>query len=171
MRILALLAPLALAACSSPRVYAPVTTTSAELAGSPAATYPLSAHGEVRLASYGYAEEEPDMRPRAIHLGMAVSNRSDETWVVDTSQQRMLIGGVEVKPDYSGHVEVPPRSTRFVDLVFPLPPTIEGRDEVPAFNVNWVVIAGNQNIVAGRTSFEARDVMHPRSEGIPVSPR
>jgi hypothetical protein len=170
MRILVALAPLVLAACASQKVYAPVTTTSAELAGSPAATYPLSAHGEVRLASYGYAEEEPGMRPRAIHLGMAVSNRSDETWVVDTSQQHMLIGGIEVKPDYTGRVDIPPRSTRFVDLVFPLPPTVDGRDEVPAFNVNWVVVAGNQNIVAGRTSFEARDVMHPRSEGIAVPP-
>jgi hypothetical protein len=154
-------APLALVvfgACASHKTYTPVTTTGAELAGSPAASYsvpPTDPNGDVKLASYGVERQDPGARARAIHLGMAVSNRSDETWLVDTGAQRLVIRGKEVTPERPGKIEVAPRSSRFVDLVFPLPSNVTSENEVPAFDVQWTVLAGARHVVAGATSFEA----------------
>ncbi len=148
---LALAVALALVACGPREVYAPVTTTSAELAGAPSATYPL-AHGDVRLASYGLAQRQ---QPR-IHIGMAISNRSDETWTVDAREARLALrDGAALLPDMPEHIAIPPHATRWIDLVFPVELVVGQNGDVPAFDVGWVVHAG-KTIVAGTTPFAAR---------------
>jgi hypothetical protein len=142
---------LALAACGSRDVYAPTTTTSAELAGAPSVTYAITPRGEVRLASYGLAPDAP-----RIHIGLAVSNRSEETWTVDAREQHLsLAGGAALLADAPEHVDIPPHATRFVDLVFPVELVVGRNGDVPAFDVGWVVHAG-KTIVAGTTPFTAR---------------
>src|SRR4029078_786603 len=73
-----------------------VVTTSAELEGAPAATYPIppgSHRGEARLSMLGVSALRPggleDSTLRAIHVAFAVWNGSEEVWTVAPSEQRV----------------------------------------------------------------------------------
>ncbi len=183
----AAIASVALFACEPTRyAYAPVTTTSADLAGTSAAVYgvpPAAPRGDVRVAMMGIssltaAEGAPGSRDRgdevrtdAIHIGLAVSNRSDEPWTVDPSEQHLMLTTKKQRSDIwatnremalSGPVIVPPRSTRMVDLYFPLPIEFKKEDAPPPFEVVWTVHAGGQPVVR-RTSFQ-RFVVSPAPE-------
>jgi len=183
----AAMASVALSACEPTRyAYAPVTTTSADLAGASAAVYgvpPGAPRGDVRVAMMGISplvagEGTPGSRDRgdqvrtdAIHIGLAVSNRSDEAWTVDPSEQHLTLTMKQRRSDVwatnreiavSGPVVVPPRSTRMIDLYFPLPIDFKKEDAPPPFDVVWTVHAGGQPVVR-RTSFQ-RFVVSPAPE-------
>ncbi|MDB5218553.1 MAG: hypothetical protein JWO86_6480 [Myxococcaceae bacterium] len=166
----AVVAALALTACTPTRYgYAPVTTTSAELEGSSAAVYampPDAPRGEVRIAMLGVAESStPGMqetRSRKIHVALAVSNRADETWTVDPSEQRLTLTNNRERSDVyattrndagSSSVIVPPRSTRVIDLYFPVPIQLQKDDALPPFDIRWTVHAAGRSITQ-RTPFE-----------------
>ena len=183
----AAIASVALSACATTRyAYAPVTTTSADLAGASAAVYgipPEAPRGEARIAMMGVSsltaasgspgslDRGEQVRADAIHLALAVSNRSDEVWTVDPSEQRMTltikqrrsdIWGTSRELTLSEPVAVPPRSTRMIDLYFPLPIDFKKEDAPPPFDVVWTVHAGGQPVVR-HTSFQ-RFIVSPAPE-------
>jgi hypothetical protein len=156
-------AMVALVACGSPRyVYAPATTTSADVAsGAPAIAYaiPSSApRGELRVATFGITRlgEAP-----AVHLRIAVSNRSAEPWSVDGREQRLDVGGARAglvsatTEDMTTPraLAVAPGETRALDLFFPLPPGFTTPRELTAFDALVVVHAGSTTVTE-RARFE-----------------
>jgi hypothetical protein len=163
----------ALAACAPTRyAYAPVTTTSADLAGASAAVYglpPSAPRGEVRVAMMGVSPlseagqtGSAGADTDAIHVALAVSNRSDEAWTVDPSEQRLTltmdrrrsdIYATSGGPSPSSTVLVTPRSTRMINLYFPLPIQFKKEDAPPPFDVFWTVHVGGKPITQ-RTSFQ-----------------
>lgn len=145
--------------------YAPLTTTSAELVGAPAATYEMPG-GDVRLAMLGIASLRSngleDSTLRAVHIALAASNRSDEHWTVDASEARLSmvvrrersdIYATTLEVGRAPVVDVPPRSTRMIDLYFPLPIQLANKDALPSFEVLWTVHAGTRTITE-RTPFQ-----------------
>jgi hypothetical protein len=166
MRTLTLLALLVLAACTPPRYeYGPIRTTSADVAGTSGAVYvipPEAPRGEVRIAALGVGSLRANAIENstdAVRILLVVSNRSDETWIVDGGEQRMIVAGHEdvrattERVERVARTEIPPKSTRSLELWFPLPADIEGAGELPVFIVEWTVHAGDR-IVNQRTSFE-----------------
>lgn len=167
----AFLTSVALSACAPTRYsYAPVTTTSAELAGASAAVYgmpPGAPRGDVRVAMLGITSMGPvgthEPGSDAIHVALAVSNRSDETWTVDPSEQHLTLTLKRQRSDIyattrggvspSGTVLVLPRSTRMINLYFPLPIQFQKEDAPPPFDVIWTVHAGGR-AVTQRTPFQ-----------------
>lgn len=160
-----------LSACAPERyAYAPVTTTSADLEGASAAVYgmpPDAPRGEVRIAMLGVGSSTAgiaaqETRQRAVHVALAVSNRADEPWTVDPSEQRLTLTTKRERSDVyattggttgSGPVVVAPRSTRVIDLYFALPIQLQKEDSLPPFEVRWTVHAGGRAI-ALRTPFQ-----------------
>lgn len=182
-----ILAAVALSACAPTRYsYAPVTTTSAELAGASAAVYgmpPGAPSGDVRIAMLGVTSMGPigthEVGTDAIHLALAVSNRSDEAWTVDPSEQHLTLTLKRQRSEIyatssdaarSSTVVVLPRSTRMIDLYFPLPIQFQKEDAPPPFEVVWTVHAGGravtqrtpfQRFIISPTPAEERDLRKP----------
>lgn len=159
---------LSTAACGPTRyAYAPVTTTSAEVVGHPAADYafpPDSPQGRVRLATFGIAQIVRD-GPWYFHVRLSARNDGQETWLIDKQVQILQVvedddhehttvvrAAVDVG-DSPVQVEVPPQATRDVDLFFPLPPGARDPTDVPGFEVSWTVRAGARYIPM-TTAFE-----------------
>jgi hypothetical protein len=169
----------ALSGCASERyTYAPVQTTSAEIAGEPAAVYavpPESPRGDVRVATFGIAPLRPegieDSTLRAIHVALVVSNRSNEVWTVDGGEQQLTlagwspVGATTVKVTRPPQTEIPARSTRWIDLFFPLPSGVDHAREIPAFDVMWTVHVGPRAVTA-RTPFD-RFLVEPAPRRLP----
>lgn len=157
---LAAVAALAVAACGPTRYsYAPVTTTSADIVGHPAAEYPFppdTPHGRVRLATFGIAQLARD-GARFFHVRMNATNDGTQTWSVEKSQQIVEIAAGDerqrkthvhatTEADQSAdHVEVTPGTTQTIDLFFPLPPALRDAAEIPAFEVIWSVREGSES--------------------------
>jgi hypothetical protein len=160
---------LALGCASKAYVYEPVTTHSAEVAGRPAADYRIprdSPRGAVRLASFGYVDirpEDAEGKIRALHLRMVVANDSDQPWRVDTRAQGLVLAhdgesrAAFATADAGGTpppvVQVAPHARRTVDLFFPLPPSAQETDELPAFDAIWTVQTDASRVTV-RTPFE-----------------
>jgi outer membrane murein-binding lipoprotein Lpp len=159
-----------LAGCAPDRyTYAPVTTSSADLEGASAAVYgmpPDAPRGEVRVAMLGVAAAPAlgaqETRSRAVHVALAVSNRADEPWTVDPSEQRLTFTAKRERNDVyamtsdaarAGPVIVPSRSTRVIDLYFALPIQLEKESSPPPFELRWTVHAGSRSITQ-RTPFQ-----------------
>lgn len=159
-----------LAGCAPDRyTYAPVTTSSADLEGPSTAVYgvpPDAPRGEVRVAMLGVAPAPAlgaqDMRSRAVHVALAVSNRADEPWTIDPSEQRLTFTAKRERSDvYAmtgdaarvGPVLIPARSTRVIDLYFALPIQLEKESALPPFELRWTVHAGSRSITQ-RTPFQ-----------------
>ena len=170
LRHLGAVAAVAFVACAPARyVYAPVMTTSADLEGAPAAVYKMPPgwpRGDVRLAMLGVVELRPgglsDSTLRAIHVALAVSNRSDEHWTVDPSEEHLtLVMNHERSEIYATTaeiaraptVDVPPLSTRSIGLYFPLPFQLQKEGKLPSFDVVWTVHTGSSAITE-RTPFQ-----------------
>ena len=170
-----------LAGCAPDRyAYAPVTTSSADIDGASAAVYgvpPDAPRGEVRVAMLGVAAAPglgaQETRSRAIHVALAVSNRADEPWTVDPSEQRLSFTAKRERTDVyamtsdaarAGPVLVPARSTRVIDLYFALPIQIERESAPPPFELRWTVHAGSRSITQ-RTPFQRFLVAPTPSEG------
>lgn len=182
--ILSLGAAAVLLGCGQQRYqYGPVRTTGAEIAGSPAAAYdipPDAPRGSMRLAMMGVSTLHSltgleDSTLRAVRLAFVVSNRSDETWTVDLAQQHIDVPtrhGLEtvyattVDITRPTAIEVPPRSSRWIDLYFPLPFSLSKVDELPAFDAVSIVNTGTRAI-SQRTTF-ARFVAAPPAISPPV---
>ena len=151
-----------LTGCASDRyTYAPVTTSSAELEGVSAAVYgvpPVAPRGEVRVAMLGVGSAPAiggqETRSRVVHVALAVSNRADEPWGVDPSEQRLTFTAKRKRSDLyatgdasrAGPLVVAPRSTRVIDLYFGLPIQLEKESSPPSFELRWTVHAGSRSI-------------------------
>lgn len=170
-------------ACSTPRYsYAPVRATSADLAGAPAAIYsipPDDPRGDVRLATFGMArlvpDEVEDSALWAVHIALVVTNRSDETWSVDGTEQQLrvengndLVQATNDQLDDPPVMAVPPHGVTWVHLFFPLDP--QRPRFVPAFEVRWTLRTSTR-VFHERTLFE-RFALEPRhvenDDGLPV---
>ena len=162
---------LAMCGCGTRYAYAPVTTTSAEVVGHPAADYPFPPEapcGDVRLATLGLADVDGS---KAIRLRMILTNHGSEPWLLDKSEQELAVvtGGkrnerteiVRALTRVAGaRVEVPPQQTENVDLFFTLPRDASDPSEVTAFDAIWTVRVGPRAI-ATRTPFERWTVSLP----------
>ena len=151
-----------LTGCASDRyTYAPVTTSSADLDGVSAAVYgvpPDAPRGEVRVAMLGVgsapAISGQETSSRVVHVALAVSNRADEPWRVDPSEQRLTFTAKRERSDLyatgdasrAGSLVVAPRSTRVIDLYFALPVQLEKESSPPSFELRWTVHAGSRSI-------------------------
>ena len=171
--ILAAVLGVAAGACESRSfVYRPAISSNAVVAGRPAAHHripPEAPRGDVRVATFGFAELTPTDGKgddvRALHVRMVVSNDSDATWTVDTREQRVALpGNGESRPAYARSddgqpplVEIPAHAQRSVDLFFPLPPAMQKASELPSFDTLWTVRAGAE-LVTQRTPFERLEV-------------
>jgi hypothetical protein len=166
-------------ACSAERyAYAPVRTTSAELAGELAAIYalpPEAPRGEARVATFGITTLSPmgieDSSLRAVHLAIAVSNRSDDTWKIEPAEARLLIGDrSEAEALYSTterivrpqRVDVPAHSSRWIDLFFPLALEARQASELPSYEMLWAIDVGTRKVTL-RTTFARFLVERPPS--------
>lgn len=182
----AVIAAVALSGCAPTRYsYAPVTTSSADLEGASAAVYgmpPESPRGDVRIAMLGVSSMSPmgtqESKSDAIHVALSISNRSDETWTVDPSEQHLTLTLKRERSDIyattgdgrSTTVSVLPRSTRVINLYFPLPIQLQKEDAPPPFDVIWTVHAAGravtqrtpfQRFIVSPTPQEERDLRRP----------
>jgi hypothetical protein len=169
---------LSLAACSGQQgyLYTPSTTTltSAEPAQSRTADYPFppdSPQGDIRLATSGLAKVSADA-PTAVQLRMIVRNRSQQPWIIDPREQKLVLVAkgdqrtLDATASSAGPalVEVLPQQSATIDLSFDLPPTTSKPSEIPAFDAVWTVHVGERPVTT-KTTFErlvapsvARDV-------------
>jgi hypothetical protein len=165
---------LAICGCGARYAYAPVTVTSGEIAGSPAADYPFppeTPRGDVRLATLGLADVSGS---KAIRLRMIFTNHGSEPWILDKSEQQLAVVVREngskrteivkalAEPGAS-RVAIPPQRTATVDLLFPLPRGATDPSEVPAFDAIWTVRLG-ERAIATRTPFERWTVSLPAQD-------
>ena len=183
----AVITAVAVSACAPTRYsYAPVTTTSADLEGASAAVYgmpPEAPRGDVRIAMLGVSSMSPigtqESKSDAIHVALSVSNRSDETWTVDPSEQRITLTLKRQRSELyattgdgrsTTAVSVLPRSTKVINLYFPLPIQFQKEDAPPPFDVLWTVHAGGravtqrtpfQRFIVSPTPQEERDLRKP----------
>lgn len=159
-----------LGACAPTRfVYAPVSTTSAEIAGAPAVVYALppgDARGDARVAMLGIAMLQPrgieDSTLRAIHVALEVRNGSDQVWTVDPAEAHLVLATDHVRSDIYAtsarieplpRVDVAPHGQAAVHLYFPLPLHLRTERSLPAFDVIWSIRTGGR-AVTERTSFQ-----------------
>lgn len=149
--------------------YAPVATTSAEIAGMAAAVYPVTSPtgpGEVHVAVLDVmdARYRPHARMthRALRVSVFVSNRSTTTWRLASNEQRLDLSGrrtrvlLDAEPDKTGLpriVDIPPSSTRWVDLTFLVPDDADDRT-LEKLELKWSVRFGLDSRVSRSTSFE-----------------
>lgn len=179
------LVAVALAACAPARfTYAPVATTSADIAGMAAASYPVPSdapEGDVHVAVLGVADVRRHPRSpwteKAIRVSLVVSNRSTETWRVEGEAQHVELASrrtrmtLDANADAGGAavlVDVPPHSTRWVELLFLVP---EGTDDalLGAFDVSWSVRLGPSVHAARVTRFE-KLLVPPAHKGVERAP-
>jgi hypothetical protein len=159
---------LVIAACPPTRyAYAPVTTTSAEIVGHPAAEQafpPGSPHGSVRVATFGIVQLASGA-PRFFHVRMSAENHGQDAWVVDKADQLLDIGvgdtgarkvRVRAATDVDrspAQVTIAPGKTAAIDLFFPLPADASSATEIPDLELVWTVREGARPIVMA-TPFE-----------------
>jgi len=173
IRVACVVCPLAVAACSQDYTYVPVTTTSAAVAGRPAAEYAISARGapsvggEVRVATLGFVPvrwQEPTgwTSGQALDVRMVMTNDGDARWAMDLRDQFVELtgGGQWVAPLVALGPETPPTrlvvepgSQRTVDLFFPLPQPLRGATSLPTFDVHWSLYSNGKR-VERRTTFD-----------------
>jgi hypothetical protein len=146
------------AACSTPQyAFVPATTATAEIDGTAAADYaipPQSPTGELRVASYGIEPLAPgdqqDVQVGALHVRVFVSNTSDHPWTIDTREQRVTLEGrgpstpafATASPGDGSKpptLTIPAKTSRAVDVFFPLPSDMQTAAELPAFEVATLI--------------------------------
>jgi hypothetical protein len=182
---LVLAAALALTACAPARFsYAPVATTSADVAGMAAASYPVPSdapNGEVHVAVLGVADvrrhPQSPWTEKAIRVSLVVSNRSSETWRVEGGDQHVELASrrvrttLDAKVDDDGRellVDVPPHSTRWVELLFLVPEETDS-ELLGAFDVSWSVRLGPAMRASRVTRFE-KLLAPPAHKGVERAP-
>jgi uncharacterized membrane protein YgcG len=144
-------------ACGATYTYVPATNAPpASLYGHPAADYaipPQAPRGDLRIASYGIEPLSPeggdDESVGSLHIRLAITNKSDQPWTIDTrEQQAALEGHATSTPAFASAsrgtgspplVTVAPNTTRLVDVFFPLPEDMQKASAVPAFRFTSTV--------------------------------
>jgi hypothetical protein len=171
-RVPLLLVALAAAACGTTNyAFVPAAGATAALYGHPAADYPIPAQapqGDLRVASYGLEpltpSNAPDEQLAALHIRVLVSNAAGQAgWTFDTREQEIVLAGRGTStPAFASAspgdgsappvLTIPPRSTRIVDLFFPLPPEMQAAEAIPAFQTTARVHT-DAGLVAETTPF------------------
>ncbi len=151
-RILGLLLGCALAACSPGYGFVPAQGASSSLNGRPAVSYaivPQANRGELRVATIGIEpltpNNAPDQQLAALHVRMVVSNTTGaQAWTFDTREQELMMSDRgKSTPAFAtanaGDGSAPPvltiapRSSRVVDLFFPLPNDAQDINSIASF--------------------------------------
>lgn len=150
-------------------VYAPPTTTGAEIAGGSTTSYvlpPDGPQGRVAVSLRGVGLQQLTESPqgwvpskwRGLHIALDVVNSSDVVWRVDPREQRIELPGddeprvVDALPK-SGVITIAPHTAHSIDVQFLLPAGLEHPRQLAALNVIWVVRAGT-HVITRRTTFE-----------------
>jgi hypothetical protein len=161
------LSPLLLLACSEDKyVYRPAEQATATVGGLPAGRYAIPPErplGTVLVASSGIVELgfPNKVKAKVLAIRMVVANNGDDTWVVDTREQRVIvIGAGESRPAYVNADEhgppvlhIPRGQKRSIDLYYPLPANVQDPAHLPEFDLAWEVRTG-ERLVTERTPFD-----------------
>ncbi len=172
---------LALAACAPDYTYVPVTTSSAVVAGRPAADYtfkktgaraPLA--GEVRLAALGILAVHRQGDPvgadvRAVRVRFVLNNVGETAWVLDPREIYLALSGTDERiaalapttlAEPPSSVRAEPGSQPTVDLFFPLPSAAADASNLRRFDVVWH-LQTDQGLIERRTTFDRHTVDQP----------
>jgi hypothetical protein len=157
---------LALAGCTPEYLYRPAENVSGVVGGRLAARYaipPEQPRGELRVASFGFAELKSEQEPiRALHIRWTAANTHGRgPWFVDTREQYGIIPGEgRSRPAYASSdagglpiVRIDPGDARTIDLFYPLPETAQNAAEIPQFDV-LTNVQTDTRLVSERTPFE-----------------
>ena len=140
----------AVCACETRYAYVPAAGPASVLDGRAAADYTVGnpTEGAMRVAAYGVdpltPTNAPEQRLDALHVRVVVSNTGAQPWTLDTREQSLTLGergtstpafAVADRGDGSAApvLTVPPRTTRTVDLFFPLPAGLASEADIPSF--------------------------------------
>jgi hypothetical protein len=160
---------LSLGGCATPSVFVPTQAASPE-SGYLVARYsvpPEAPQGEVLVTSYGVTKLEvaPKTSMPMLHIRIGLSNtRGPIPWTLDAREQLATVAGRgPLPPTYANSDAGGPVATaqsgqnRVLDLYYPLAPGEERQRDVPYFEINWKVHAGDR-VVAQRTPFQRAEV-------------
>ena len=174
----ALLAATMVACTPTEYAFVPASSAMSAVSGHEAADYPIAAatggapQGDLRIASNGIAQlsrqdaaqdSSGDETVSALHLRLVVTNSSTHPWSLDTRAQRLAMtdhgtsapafasaSSPGAKPPV---VTIAPRTSRSIDLYFPLPADMHEPADVPAFTATWQLDTGGA-LLTQPTSFE-----------------
>lgn len=124
--------------------------------------------GQVSMRSAGIEPLPASTHQRALHLVLTVANVGTQPWRIDTRREAVVLpDGSERAPvlaltraAVASVVEVPPRSTRTVDLYYALPGDEARASRLPRFSARWEVETGH-GPWRGETTFRRVDVSGP----------
>jgi hypothetical protein len=169
-----------LTACAAEYTYLPTQNATAEVAGQPAAAYPIppsAPQGDVRVASFGITglDVNAGERVRAMHVRVVVTNRSSVPWTIDTREQLGEIPDEgQSRPIFASSdagtlplIQAEPGASRSIDLFYPLPAGIQKAKSLPAFSELWKVDTGGGHFIAERTQFNRAEILPAYGYGPP----
>lgn len=152
MNRLAALLLVAVTGCASSYAFVPAQGATSTLNGRPAVNYalvPQAQRGEFRVATIGIEpltpNNAPDQQLAALHVRVVVSNTTgQQTWSFDTREQELAMSGRGTStPAFAtagpGDGSTPPvltiapKTSRVVDLFFPLPSDAQDTDSIGSF--------------------------------------
>jgi hypothetical protein len=163
-----------LACAPTQYVYAPVRTTAAEIGETTAAVHfapPDAPRGDLRVGVVGIDDLPPQATSglsrtamhqahgrRAIRVRVLIANRSDERWTFHGSEQRIVAGRADLRAqsealDVAPSIDIAPGARETVDLLFPLPASLERPNDLAAFDLVWTLHLGGR-VHTERTAFE-----------------
>jgi hypothetical protein len=174
-------------ACTPNYAYEPASNATATMGGRDAADYPVppeQPHGDVRIASFGFADLTPGGVPddeahalHALHLRMVIANNDDHDWTLDTREQRLeLPERGKSAPAFAAAdpgtppptITIPLGGKRVVDLFFPLPSDQQHAGTIPSFDAIWTVHMAARTVTE-RTPFD-RIVVAPAATEFDYGP-
>jgi hypothetical protein len=170
-----LVAALGLSGCSATYAFVPATNASSAIYGHAATDYaipPQSPHGNLRVASYGIEQlsprDAPDQSIGALHVRVLVADMSEVPWTFDIREQRLAVPGrpastpafATASPAAGSSppvVTIAPKTTRLIDLFFPLPPDMQQASDLSGFELSSR-IGTDQGVVTETTPFARIEV-------------
>src|SRR5262249_53215965 len=147
-RLSLLLAVLGVAACgeTGAYIYTPAVNANARADGAAAAHYaipPESPRGDVRVASFGLTEVQPQgggEKMSVLHIRMIVAHNGDPQpgWLASQSVLATIPGAGQPRPAFvntdAGQppiLEIPQGQQRVIDFFYPAPPGMSKADKLP----------------------------------------
>lgn len=131
--------------------------------------------GGVELASFGLTEVSADeVGPvQTLHVRLVLTNRIDDSWCLDATATKVEIPGAGASGPVFVNAAARTLPLAFIDrgergvfdLYFALPPNVTDEDDLPGFDVAWIVSTPNRPF-GGRTHFDRQDDVAPANPAV-----